>query len=39
MPSISEQNIGTSVERIFEFRDARRVPRILSASSMKRKGM
>ena len=28
MPSISVQNIGTSVERIFENRVARRVPRI-----------
>src|SRR6266576_3775380 len=39
IPSISEQNIGTSVERMFECRDARRVPRIDSASSIKRNGM
>ena len=38
IPSISVQNIGTSVLRMFENRDARRVPRMLSASSMNRNG-
>ena len=38
MPSISAQNIGTSVLRMPLVRPARRVPRIDSASSMKMKG-
>jgi len=38
MPSISEQNIGTSVLVMLNDRMARRVPRMDSASSMKMKG-